>query len=62
MSEKDLIVDIVNRYGVDVTTAMKIIETKNVQSRIQILIVFDDTDLLIDCQNIKMPCDSHSIR
>ena len=28
MSEKDLIVDIVNRYGVDVATAIKIIETK----------------------------------
>lgn len=28
MSEKDLIVDIVNRYGVDVATAYKIIEYK----------------------------------
>jgi hypothetical protein len=28
MSEKDLIVDIVNRYGVDVATAIQIIETK----------------------------------
>lgn len=28
MSEKDLIVDIVNRYGVDVTTAYKLLEIK----------------------------------